>query len=124
MRFYFVILDIPVCSSSVKKVFGTGLKEGIDIPCSVDSYPHPISFRWAYNYSDEVVYLPQNSHSFTENISSMRYVPHTEHDYGTLLCWAANEVGAMKEPCVIHIVPAGKHYMDAYIYERLRSINY
>ncbi|KAG7155220.1 Nephrin-like 23 [Homarus americanus] len=32
----------------------------------------------------------------------------TALDYGTLLCWANNEIGPQKEPCVFHIVPAGK----------------
>jgi len=29
-------------------------------------------------------------------------------DYGTLLCWATNEIGDQSEPCVYTIVPAGE----------------
>lgn len=29
-------------------------------------------------------------------------------DYGTLMCWADNAVGQQKEPCVFHIIAAGK----------------
>lgn len=29
-------------------------------------------------------------------------------DYGTLLCWASNEIGDQMEPCVYTITPAGK----------------
>jgi hypothetical protein len=33
----------------------------------------------------------------------------TELDYGTVLCWASNElIGSQKIPCVYHIIPAGK----------------
>ncbi|KAK7083635.1 hypothetical protein SK128_026176 [Halocaridina rubra] len=32
----------------------------------------------------------------------------TELDYGTLLCWAGNQIGQQLQPCVFHIVPAGK----------------
>lgn len=29
-------------------------------------------------------------------------------DYGTLLCSGSNEMGMQTEPCVFHIIPAGK----------------
>lgn len=29
-------------------------------------------------------------------------------DYGTLMCWADNVVGQQREPCVFHIIAAGK----------------
>lgn len=29
-------------------------------------------------------------------------------DYGTLMCWADNAVGQQREPCVFHIIAAGK----------------
>lgn len=31
-----------------------------------------------------------------------------EMDYGTLMCWADNAVGQQREPCVFHIIAAGK----------------
>lgn len=31
-----------------------------------------------------------------------------EMDYGTLMCWADNVVGQQKEPCIFHIIAAGK----------------
>lgn len=30
-------------------------------------------------------------------------------DYGTLLCWASNEIGDQSEPCVYTIAPAGEY---------------
>jgi len=33
----------------------------------------------------------------------------TELDYGTVLCWASHpHVGSQKQPCVFHVIPAGK----------------
>lgn len=29
-------------------------------------------------------------------------------DYGTIMCWADNVVGQQKEPCVFHLIAAGK----------------
>ncbi|XP_069178534.1 uncharacterized protein [Procambarus clarkii] len=44
--------------------------------------------------------------------------PHTELDYGTLLCWGSNAVGRQRQPCVFHVFPAGRpdpvHNCSAY----------
>lgn len=29
-------------------------------------------------------------------------------DFGTIMCWADNAVGQQKEPCVFHLIAAGK----------------
>lgn len=31
-----------------------------------------------------------------------------EMDFGTIMCWADNNVGQQKEPCVFHLIAAGK----------------
>lgn len=31
-----------------------------------------------------------------------------EMDFGTIMCWADNVVGQQKEPCVFHLIAAGK----------------
>lgn len=31
-----------------------------------------------------------------------------ELDFGTILCWANNVVGQQKDPCVFHLIAAGK----------------
>ena len=41
--------------------------------------------------------------------SILDYVPRTEMDYGSVLCWASNSVGRQSQPCVFHIVPAGEY---------------
>ncbi len=29
-------------------------------------------------------------------------------DYGSLMCWATNAIGRMEEPCIYHLIPAGR----------------
>ena len=38
--------------------------------------------------------------------SVVRYTPKTEMDFGSLVCWASNEVG-LGRPCVFHLLPVG-----------------
>lgn len=41
--------------------------------------------------------------------SVLRYTPHTELDYGSVVCLATNDIGQQLEPCVFHIIAAGEH---------------
>lgn len=34
-------------------------------------------------------------------------------DFGTIMCWADNNVGQQKEPCVFHLIAAGKPEMPS-----------
>ena len=54
------------------------------------------------------VYLSQDSR-FSQNgsMSQLIYAPVHELDYGTILCWAKNNLGEQEEPCTFHIIPAG-----------------
>lgn len=29
-------------------------------------------------------------------------------DYGSLMCWATNSIGRMSDPCIFHLIPAGR----------------
>lgn len=40
--------------------------------------------------------------------STLTYTPVSELDYGTVMCWANNMAGRQQEPCVFHIIAAGK----------------
>ncbi|XP_049814005.1 hemicentin-1-like [Schistocerca nitens] len=79
---------------------GSLLSTRADIRCEVDANPPAGAFRWAFNSSgggDELA-----------GSASISYTPHTDLDYGHLLCWAANRVGRQAAACVFHIVPAGR----------------
>ena len=32
----------------------------------------------------------------------------SEMDFGSILCWARNDIGRQEEPCIFHLLPAGK----------------
>lgn len=34
----------------------------------------------------------------------MQYTPKVADDFGTIHCWAQNEIGPMVKPCIFHIV--------------------
>lgn len=41
--------------------------------------------------------------------ADLEYTAQSERDYGTLACWAANEVGRQAEPCVFRVVQASEY---------------
>lgn len=48
---------------------------------------------------------PRNVHKIYNFYSILLF---QEMDYGTIMCWADNAVGQQKEPCVFHVIAAGK----------------
>lgn len=106
------ITDSPTCKLNQKLHYGVGIGERTDVICTVDSYPPPLGFRWIFNSSlpDEDINgvdIPKSHHTFSGSSSSLKFVVRTKIDYGSLQCSAANDIGLMKEPCVIYITPAG-----------------
>lgn len=96
----------PVCSEDQKWTYGSGRGQQVNVSCEVETHPEAQGFRWAFNTSTEMVYIPKNRTYFDHNRSVMAYTPRTHHDFGTLLCWADNEVGSQPQPCVYLVVPA------------------
>lgn len=45
--------------------------------------------------------------------SQLTYTPHSEHNYGSLQCWAKNDIGEQRQPCITHIFPAGEFILCA-----------
>ncbi|KAG0720789.1 hypothetical protein GWK47_047727 [Chionoecetes opilio] len=66
------------------------------------------AFMWAVNTSTGVVDVALNLSSQAGRRSVVRYMPQTHHDFGELLCWAANRVGQQRRPCVFRVIPAAK----------------
>ncbi|KRT78415.1 hypothetical protein AMK59_7471, partial [Oryctes borbonicus] len=107
-----VQLDVkfaPVCRPGQQKSYGIARQERARIPCELEANPvSGLTFTWKFNNSAEAVDIPA-SHIFTDGANSHAlYIPMTELDYGTLLCWGRNEIGVQKEPCIYYINPAGK----------------
>lgn len=98
----------PVCRPGQPKVFGVARQETARIPCELEANPQDVQFTWKFNNSAEMVDIAQSHITTDRTRSTAAYTPMTELDYGTMLCWGRNEIGAQKEPCVFFVNPAGK----------------
>ncbi|KFB41441.1 hypothetical protein ZHAS_00009036 [Anopheles sinensis] len=87
-------------------LIGASRNENVEIPCHIAADPPARSFHWRFNNSAEI--LQVDAHRFTNqgNISILNYAPVTDQDFGTLTCWAVNEVGPQSQPCTFQLVLA------------------
>lgn len=100
------IIDEPYCKTDQQHVYGVQKKEYARIRCNVKSNPAPTSYRWAFNNSISGLMNVANSDTSTAIIK------YKVTDFGTLLCWATNFLATQSQPCVYHIVPAGKSHIE------------
>ena len=108
MTSFVVFQDAPYCKPNQVQVFGVARGETARIACEVISNPvSSVVFEWRFNTSGETVDMPHDRFRSTNSRSVVEYVPRTELDYGSLLCWASNSIGRMRDPCIFHLVPAG-----------------
>ncbi|XP_069953152.1 uncharacterized protein [Cherax quadricarinatus] len=98
----------PVCSPGQVTTYAVERYEDAEVTCSVEANPIQESFQWTFNNTADTIDVPNGRFTSLVSHSVITYTPMTSFDYGTLLCWATNEIGEQKEPCVFHIVPAGK----------------
>ncbi|XP_068231410.1 protein turtle-like [Palaemon carinicauda] len=98
----------PVCSPGQLTTYPVGKYEDAEVTCSVQANPLQASFQWTFNNTADTIDVPQGRFTSSSSHSVITYTPMTSLDYGTLLCWASNEIGTQGEPCIFHIVPAGK----------------
>lgn len=95
-------------------------QETVSLVCSVESHPAPLTFHWTFNNSGELVEVPHSRYSHVpapgtpsvaESLkeyqqfhgSRLNYTPSTEMDYGTVACWATNQVGKQRAPCLFQV---------------------
>ncbi|XP_043226115.1 nephrin-like isoform X2 [Amphibalanus amphitrite] len=105
-----IFLDVkfaPVCRPDLPRIYGVSKKELVTILCDVDSNPSRIHFLWTFNNTSEWRELDSRLVNSSQTRSTLRYRPRTEMDYGTVFCWATNDIGRMARPCVFHIIAAG-----------------
>ncbi|KAK3849167.1 hypothetical protein Pcinc_044066 [Petrolisthes cinctipes] len=98
----------PVCSPGQVTTYAVGREEDAEVTCSVQANPLQASFRWTFNNTADTIVVPQGRYTSSSSHSVITYTPKTDLDYGTLLCRASNIIGKQQEPCLFHIVPAGK----------------
>ncbi|XP_001990582.2 uncharacterized protein LOC6563737 [Drosophila grimshawi] len=99
----------PICRPDQKKIYGVARSEAAEIVCEVDAFPPPENFKWSFNNTAETFDMPQSGfRPHSAQGSTLTYTPVKEMDFGTIMCWADNNVGQQKEPCVFHLIAAGK----------------
>ncbi|CAH1186722.1 unnamed protein product [Phyllotreta striolata] len=106
--FYLNVLYAPSCKPNQTRIYGVAKQERAQISCVVDANPPDVQFRWTFNNSADSVDVSQSYIARSGTSSVVSYTPMTELDYGTLLCWASNRIGAQRTPCVFHIIAAGR----------------
>ncbi|GBL85764.1 Nephrin [Araneus ventricosus] len=95
----------PLCKPGQKIIYGAARHEAVRVTCEVEADPREVSFHWQFNNTAESLEVVTFVNDGT--MSTATYIPRTEFDYGTLLCWGTNIVGSQVEPCIYTIVPAG-----------------
>ncbi|XP_038206858.1 protein turtle-like, partial [Zerene cesonia] len=102
------VLYAPTCRSAQQRVHGVAKQERAHITCHVDANPPLVTFRWTFNNTANSNEVSDTYISRSGTSSTVTYTPHTEMDYGTLLCFARNRIGDQRVPCVYHIIAAGR----------------
>ncbi|XP_061384637.1 nephrin-like isoform X1 [Danaus plexippus] len=108
------ILSRPECSAgSVVQQLAAAPEGEVRARCSV-SAPSPrdagpLRFYWTYNGTKDVLPIPASnvtvmgsSSTVVHGLSSLD----DEEDLGWLACWASNDIGNQREPCLFRIMPA------------------
>ncbi|GIX66754.1 uncharacterized protein CEXT_258651 [Caerostris extrusa] len=95
----------PECKPNQKKIYGVALFETVGVTCELDADPDNITFRWRFNSSGKSLDITNFQTTGTKSVANYR--PHSDDDYGSIICWASNDVGRQREPCVFTVIPAG-----------------
>lgn len=122
---------VPQCATDKMMVVGATKGEDIQLTCEIKSYPLPKRFYWKFENSEESVEIDQRKFSNNGTKSVLSFSTATDHvtltllieslewldnisksillasqDYGSLSCWAKNEIGIQSQPCVFQLILA------------------
>ena len=102
-------LDPPFCATNRQPTVSVSKGEKVNFTCDVNSNPRKVYFNWVFNSTNKVIHIHQSEYINYENKSVVSYSLPNGTDYGMLLCWGKNEIGAQTTPCVYHIIQASKY---------------
>ncbi|XP_042233693.1 hemicentin-2-like isoform X1 [Homarus americanus] len=98
---------LPVCEEGPQTV-AVAEGENTRLSCRVDAQPDDdLSFTWVFNNTLDTVEVEQETFTVLPGLSILDYTPRSPRDYGTLSCWATNDVGTQADPCKFTVVEAG-----------------
>lgn len=113
LLFFLLFADAPACQTELSGtdapiIIAASRSEDVNITCEMDALPDRLKFQWTHtNTVGENSELESDMYSSIGSKSLLRYHLRSEEDFGTLLCWAHNSIGAAERPCVYQLVPAG-----------------
>ncbi|XP_055600251.1 nephrin-like [Uranotaenia lowii] len=100
------VKHVPACANEKVALIGASKNENVEILCEIYADPPARSFHWRFNNTAETLEVDSHRYSNGGNFSVLHYTPVTEQDYGTLSCWASNEIGTQGEPCTFQVILA------------------
>ncbi|KAG8262262.1 hypothetical protein J6590_055468 [Homalodisca vitripennis] len=102
-----LIIVVPVCRPGQQWTVPAARQDPARITCEVEANPaNNLQFSWKFNNSLKTEDIADSSFTVDRTRSTATFTPFTDTDFGSLLCWAKNELGVQREPCVYNIVPA------------------
>lgn len=122
--------DAPACQTELSGtdapiIIAASRSEDVNITCEMDALPDRLKFQWTHtNTVGENSELELDMYTTVGSKSFLRYHLRSEEDFGTLLCWAHNSIGAAERPCVYQLVPAGLFFLLIYIFTLCTNIFY
>lgn len=75
--------------------------------CQVEADPDVVSFGWTLSNERETLRIQREMSIDSGLTSLLEYTPRNNTDFGRLKCWARNDIGEQKEPCIFIIVKEG-----------------
>lgn len=80
----------------------------MSLRCEVEAVPDDyVRFSWTYNGTHgDVLPMPNSRAENKGLVSVLMYTLQADTDYGTLACWASNNIGRQRTPCIFNIMPA------------------
>ncbi|CAG9789176.1 unnamed protein product [Diatraea saccharalis] len=75
----------------------------------------PLRFYWTYNGTKDVLPIPVSNVTVLGYSSTVIHgLPsdNSDDDLGWLACWASNDIGNQREPCLFRIMPAEGHTLQ------------
>ncbi|CRK87505.1 CLUMA_CG001306, isoform A [Clunio marinus] len=106
-EFLLKVKFVPLCATDKMMVVGATKGEDIKLTCEIKSYPLPRRFYWKFENSEESIETDQQKFSNNGTRSILNFSTATDHDYGSLSCWAKNEIGIQSQPCIFQLILAG-----------------
>ncbi|KAJ2942139.1 hypothetical protein O0L34_g11052 [Tuta absoluta] len=107
------VLSRPECSAgSVVQQLAAAPGGEVRARCSVTAPSArdagPLRFYWTYNGTRDVLPIPASNVTVMGSSSTVIHGLQTDagEDLGYLACWASNDIGNQREPCLFRIMPA------------------